>query len=320
MKRIVLFFAFLLLSATAQAQVCTATVSGVSFGSIAPATTSVASNTGTINITCTPAALNPPVRVCLNLGTGSGGATYVPRLLSSGAGTLQYNLYSDPGYSVIWGSRASGTNTSVAVDLTFPLGQSSVSRSVTIYGRTGTGQTTLSAGSYVSLFGGTGQAEMTYQTYLVLPPDCSTVTANSTAMSTFSVTATVINDCSLSATNINFGAAGVLNGTLTATGTLSVTCTNSDAYSIALSAGSGSNATVADRRMTKSGGSEQVSYQLYTNPSFTTPWGDGTNGTSTVAGTGSGSNQAITVYGRVLPQTTPSAGTYLDTIIATITY
>ena len=72
--------------------------------------------------------------------------------------------------------------------------------------------------------------------------------------------------------------------------------------------------------MTRSGGSEQVRYQLYQNASYSTPWGDGTSGAMPVTGTGTGVSQAITVYARVLPQTTPSAGSYTDTIIATITY
>lgn len=319
MKRIVLFLVLLLYGATAHAQSCTATVSGITFGPISPATTSVASITGTVNITCTPAALNPPVRVCLNFGTGGGGTSYAPRLASTGTGTIQYNLYSDSGYSTIWGSRASGSFAPVAVDLTFPLGVSSVSRAVTIYARTAPGQTTLTAGNYVSVFFGTVSAEMDYTAYVLLAPDCSTVTSNATALS-FIVTAPVINDCTLSATNINFGASGVLNGALTATGTLSVACTNNDAYSISLSAGSGVGATVADRRMTKGGGTEQVKYQLYSNAALTIPWGDGSNGTALVSAFGNGSNQAITVYGRVPPQTTPSAGTYTDTIVATIVY
>ncbi|MDR5782102.1 spore coat U domain-containing protein [Caballeronia sp. LZ065] len=318
MKRLVLFLVFLLFSATAQAQTCSATASNVNFAPISPAISSLATTTGTITITCTPAVLNPPVRVCLNFGTGGGGTSFSPRLATSGTGTIQYNLYSDPSFSTIWGSRTSATFPAVAVDLTFPLGVSSVSRSVTVYARTAPGQTALTAGNYLSIFFGTS-LEMDYTAYLLLAPDCSTLTSNPTAFA-FAVQAPVINDCSLSATNINFGAAGVLNGALTATGTLSVACTNNDAYSITLSAGGGTGASVADRRMTKNGGTEQVQYQLYTTPALTLPWGDGTNGTSVVAAVGTGSNQAITVYGRVPPQTTPSAGTYTDTIVATITY
>lgn len=70
----------------------------------------------------------------------------------------------------------------------------------------------------------------------------------------------------------------MLSSTLAATGTLTVACTNSDAWSIALSAGAGAGATVADRRMTRSGGTDQVHYQLYQSASYATPWGDGTNG------------------------------------------
>lgn len=77
---------------------------------------------------------------------------------------------------------------------------------------------------------------------------------------------------------------------------------------------------VADRRMTRGGGTDQVHYQLYQNASYSIAWGDGSAGTSTVTGTGTGSSQLLTVYARVQPQTTPMAGTYTDTVIATITY
>jgi spore coat protein U-like protein len=320
MTRIALFLVLLLLGITrVQAQVCTAGVSGINFGSIAPATSSAASASGTVDLTCTPALLNLPVRVCINFGTGSGGTSYAPRLASNGATSLQYNLYADSAGGTVWGSRSSASYGAVAIDLTIPFGSASVSRSLSLYGRIPAGQTTLNAGTYTSTFSGAPQAEMTYQAYLIVPPDCSTLTANSTAL-WFTVSATVINDCSVSATNINFGAAGVLNGTLAATGTLSVACTNKQPYSISLSAGSGSGASVADRRMTKGGGSEQVRYQLYQNATYTTPWGDGTGGTASASGAGTGSSQALTVYGRVPPQPTPSAGNYIDTILATINY
>jgi hypothetical protein len=40
----------------------------------------------------------------------------------------------------------------------------------------------------------------------------------------------------------------------------------------------------------------------------------------TVGGTGTGSSQALTVYGRVASQTTPSAGSYSDSVVVTVTY
>jgi spore coat protein U-like protein len=48
-------------------------------------------------------------------------------------------------------------------------------------------------------------------------------------------------------------------------------------------------------------------------------WGS-TVGTNTESGTGTGSTQSLTVYGRVASQTTPNPGTYSDTIVVTVAY
>lgn len=45
-----------------------------------------------------------------------------------------------------------------------------------------------------------------------------------------------------------------------------------------------------------------------------------TIGTDTLAGTGNGNVQNLTVYGRVPPQATPAAGVYTDTVAITVTY
>ncbi|RUY19730.1 spore coat U domain-containing protein, partial [Mesorhizobium sp. M7A.F.Ca.US.001.04.2.1] len=57
----------------------------------------------------------------------------------------------------------------------------------------------------------------------------------------------------------------------------------------------------------------------YRDTGRTQPWGI-TVGTDTVAGTGNGNVQNLTVYGRVPPQTTPAAGVYTDTVAITVTY
>jgi spore coat protein U-like protein len=75
---------------------------------------------------------------------------------------------------------------------------------------------------------------------------------------------------------------------------------------------------VTTRKMT-SGGGATINYSLYTDSGRTTVWGN-TIGTNTVAGTGSGSSQGLTVFGRIPPQTTPAPATYSDSIIATVTY
>ena len=71
--------------------------------------------------------------------------------------------------------------------------------------------------------------------------------------------------------------------------------------------------------MTRSGGTDKIHYPLFQNASYSLPWDDGTDGTTALTCTGTGSSQSVTVYARVLPQMTPQAGTYIDTAIATIT-
>jgi len=120
-----------------------------------------------------------------------------------------------------------------------------------------------------------------------------------------------------SASTLSFGTQGVLAANVDQTATIQVTCTNSTPYNIGLDAGTGSGATVAARKLTSGGAT--VSYTLYSNSGRTTVWGN-TVGTDTLAGTGNGSAQNYTVYGRIPAQTTPAPGTYTDTITVTVTY
>jgi spore coat protein U-like protein len=62
-----------------------------------------------------------------------------------------------------------------------------------------------------------------------------------------------------------------------------------------------------------------VNYSLFRNATRTQVWGQ-TIGTDTVTGTGTGANQALTIYGRVPAQAVPPPGTYTDTVTVTITY
>ncbi|WP_332309142.1 spore coat U domain-containing protein [Candidatus Burkholderia verschuerenii] len=219
----------------------------------------------------------------------------------------------------MWGMRAT-SYAPITVDI--PLtALTTYSVNVPMYARVAASQSTLLAGSYSSTFSGSTQAQMTYQAYLLSnPPSCSTLTTNPSTLS-FTVQATVINDCTINASNISFGTSGLLKSTLTANGTITVACTNAAPWSVALNAGTSANATVASRRrMTRTGGTEQVTYQLYQDSAFTKPWGDGTVGTVAYTGVGTGSSQNIAVYGRVLPQTSQPAGSYSDTVMATVTY
>jgi spore coat protein U-like protein len=137
-----------------------------------------------------------------------------------------------------------------------------------------------------------------------------------TVTTTFAVTATVQSTCLVSATAMAFG---TYTGALaTSTSTVSVTCSNTTPYNIGLSAGLATSATVTTRAMTGPGAAT-LTYGLFQDSGHSTNWGQ-TVSTDTVAGTGNGAAQAITVYGQAAAGQYVAPGSYADTITATITY
>jgi spore coat protein U-like protein len=140
-----------------------------------------------------------------------------------------------------------------------------------------------------------------------------------TATGQFNVTITIQSNCVVvSATDLAFGTQGVINANIDAQSTISVLCTNTTPYNIGLNAGNGAGATVAARKMTGPAAAT-VTYSAYRDAARTLVWGQ-TIGTDTVAATGDGSNQPVTVFGRVPPQTTPAAGAYSDILTVTVTF
>jgi spore coat protein U-like protein len=136
------------------------------------------------------------------------------------------------------------------------------------------------------------------------------------ATTTFSVTVTVAANCTISATSLAFGNyAGVL---IDSSSTITVTCTNTSTYNVGLNAGTATGATVTNRSVTGPS-SALLSYDLFSNSAYTANWGN-TVGTDTVAGTGTGSAQFLTVYGQIPAGQSAAPGSYTDTITATITY
>jgi len=135
----------------------------------------------------------------------------------------------------------------------------------------------------------------------------------------FQVTLTIQAECRLtSASDLAFGNAGVIQTAITSTSSIGVQCTNTTPYNIGLNSGTGAGATVAARRMT-SGSGATVTYELFRDAARSQIWGN-TVGTDTLAGTGTGAVQTLTVYGRVPAQATPAAGNYTDTVQVTVTY
>lgn len=130
------------------------------------------------------------------------------------------------------------------------------------------------------------------------------------------VSATVTATCNITTSSVAFGSVDVTSGSnVDATGGISVTCTNGTAWAAAAGAGTGTGATVTARKMTS--GANLLNYALFTDSARTTNFG----GANTISGTGTGSAQASSVYGRVASgQTTVPSGSYVDSVTISLTY
>jgi len=138
---------------------------------------------------------------------------------------------------------------------------------------------------------------------------------------TFTVSANVSKNCSITTTPVAFGVYDpvVANATvpLDGTGSVVVTCTKGAGTRIDLN--DGGNSSGGTRRMA-AGGGNFLTYQLYQDTGRTTAWGSGTGAGRTIAGAPSKAPQSFTVFGRVPAGQDVSAGSYTDTVVATINF
>ena len=135
--------------------------------------------------------------------------------------------------------------------------------------------------------------------------------------------AEVTESCVVTSTALQFGGADVTDGAAHAgTGGLDVMCTSGTAWTATADVGTGANATMALRGMTSTGGGGQkLNYVLYNDNTTTSPWGDGTAGSSPNTGTGTGVVVPIVLAGSIpLGQTNAPAGTYADLVQVTVNY
>jgi len=301
----------------AAAQNCSVSMNGnIQFGYVNQPGQSFSSVTGSIGAWCSGAA-TAYVRVCISLGAPVD-SSWNPRLMYGPNGQkMAYNIYSDPGFTQIWGSDVSPVGAPVALDVKIE-NWGGGSGNVPYYARVPR-QDNLPTGHYyvnftaadtqVYLYGHNGTA-----------PVCSSSMVNAGGFN-FGVTADVQTECTVSATTLDFGSAGNIATTaVMASSTITVNCTPGINYSVALNAGQGSGATMAQRRLTRTGGTETLRYGLYRDNARTQLWGDGSAGSSTAAGTGNGNYTSLTVYGTLPVQTVPPPGQYSDTVTVTLTY
>lgn len=124
--------------------------------------------------------------------------------------------------------------------------------------------------------------------------------------------------CVITAVPVNFGVYQPFSASpVDSNGTITIRCHFVGPYNIAINAPVTGN--FAGRHLSRPG--SQLFYQLYTDPTRRTVWGDGTGGSGAVSGYCAGScNNDHTMYGRIPSRQSVTPGTYTDTVIVTVIF
>ena len=131
--------------------------------------------------------------------------------------------------------------------------------------------------------------------------------------------------CNVSATGVSFGAYDVFSPSpLDSTGSVTVSCDETPPADVVIAVGpSAGSGGFNPRQMRHASIPDRLGYNLFTDPSRNAVWGDGTAGTQTVFLKNVKRQKppvVTTIYGRIPPGQNVSAGSYSDTLTATITW
>ncbi len=241
----------------------------------------------------------------MTISTGSSG-TYANRTMLNGLGdVLNYNIYTDAARTIVW-DETTGKREYI----------------------TTSGQNTLTDSLFLTIPGTTQDVAYSGPLYqdtvtVTLKP----VSGGSTKNCTFTIQTSVIGECLAPGATLNFGtydpvtANATAASPLDATTSLMYTCTKNVPATIQL-----------DQGLYPSGGrrlsgpaSNFLSYELYTSSARTVIWGT-TIGTNTVTMTSTSKNVplggagGLPVYGRIPGGQDVVAGSYSDSVTATVNY
>lgn len=312
--RAFLLLALLLAAPVALAQNCTLLTPGaMDFGSRTGVPIPATASTTAIQVRC-ERDLFEYVKVCVWINEGSGnGSSETDRRMSRIGGatdTIRFGLFHEPTYLTPVTSQPA-QRMEFVFNSAFVLTQT---KTLTLHGRVDAGQATAAAGQYESNL--TVRANVQPYFSLSGEPPCNATPGTLTAplVARFRLDPS----CTIAAATMNFG---TYNPAVNADTTmnLAVNCTRNGAWSIGLSGGTVAN-DVNARRMRLGAGPSVINYQLYRDTLRTQAWRN-TGSPDVVGGVGTGAAQLVPVYGRVpAGQGAKPAGTYIDTVTATITY
>lgn len=298
----------------AQAQSCSFSIANVNFGNVNIGPGGTPSTTSTFTATCSGLP-NRTITICPNIGDGTAGsAAGSPRYLNNAGNTIGFDLRQPNGD--VWGSYV------------WPYAARPPVLSLTLNGSgSGTLSRTIQAVIAGSITGARpGLYSSNYSTFHTLidygyspGQSCSTVSTRA-AQAPFTVQANNVATCNVTTTPMDFGTVADLSTARTATSQLGVTCTRGTNYTVGLGNGiNGGNGPTNRKLANPSAPGTPITYGIYRNTGFTQPWGQ-TGGSTTVSGTGTGTQQVVTAYGRIPAQAKPLPGRYSDTIVVTVSY
>jgi spore coat protein U-like protein len=146
----------------------------------------------------------------------------------------------------------------------------------------------------------------------------TTLSAAGSTSSNLAVSATVTANCTIATSPVAFGTYDAMGTSeVTATGGVTVNCTKSASATVSL--GTGLYASGAVRNMkTGTTGTDSLAYELYQENAHNTIWNT-TNLQSYVSSSKSTAKN-WPVYGRIAAGQDVSAGTYGDTVVATVNF
>lgn len=291
-------------AAPSQAAVfCTAEFDDLVLGQVSLRQGFAGTTFGRVLMSCSGGEAGATVQACLRVGAGSGGAAagLSPRFMRGAQmDSLDFQLTTGAA------SSAGGTLLD-SLDLAFDLDATGAGAiGPAIYAEAlGTGGTA-GAGRYDSSFSGGTDIAFSYG---------ETSCTRSGEVDGFTVSAEVAASCTVEATPMDFGMSnGAIDAPLDATASVSVSCTNGATYSIGLDGGLSPQGP--DRGMAS--GASVLRYGLFHDAGASEPWGTGA--ATTALGSGSGTTQHLTVFGRVYEGQTAATGIYTDRVVIVVTY
>jgi spore coat protein U-like protein len=303
---------------------CTNTFGDMQFGSIDVLGGAASYTSGIGTISCTGASANATYQFCVSLRAGPD-AVGNQRNMISGSNLLAFNLYWNSADTYPYGNYTQNyLGGGEPVTLTANSSGVIYVSGTAYYGVVPGSQQTVPPGSYAEYM---AQVSTQILQYGSLASAGSCPIGASSAQFSFHVYATVISNCNISSiSGLTFTTSSLLTSNVDATGSISVQCTNTTPYSIGLD--NGVHASGSQRQMYSAATGSYISYNLYTDSARSNAWTTSTSASSCsngggtcVLGTGTGTTgSAVTVYGRVAPQTTPATGTYTDSVVVTVTY